>query len=153
MKNAMFGVMGFFITETWSLRRVLLGVKSHNTSAHQATLNRITADIIEQSNLAEHILAYTADNAGNFSGDGVSAILQHSGRAQRSIESSFSLPCMAHSIQLVEGDFFRGLGIGRSPPKAVILDQIQNHSDDPHESVATAINTVFIFSLLDLEMC
>ena len=81
MKNVMFGVIGFFITEIWFLRWVLLSVKLHNTSAHQATLNRITADIIKQLNLAEYILAYTADNAGNFSGDGVSAILQYSGRA------------------------------------------------------------------------
>lgn len=154
---ALFGLLGFFIDQSWKLRHALLDVQPHNTSSTQDTINGIVVKVISQLQLQQDIIAYTADNAKNFSASGVTRKLI-TNFGHRNISNAFQVPCMAHALQLVEGDFYQSFHITRARARAELSllsgEEIPNEIKQPgDDSISSGVAKVTIYASTLNTMC
>jgi hypothetical protein len=110
-KIAFLGVVGYWITDNWELREVLLGFEQIHGAHTGENLAGLVADILKRYKIESQLLGFTSDSASN--NTTLAAALSEA-LNQLSIDWDSEhnhIPCMAHVVQLILGAFMDHLKI------------------------------------------
>ena len=110
-KLAFLAVLGYYVTDDWELKEVLLGFEQIKGAHTGMNLAMIIEEVLNRYQIADRLLGFTSDNASN--NTTLSKALT-SALECLSIHwdcESYHIPCMAHVIQLILGAFMKELRI------------------------------------------
>jgi hypothetical protein len=110
-KIAFLGVVGYWITDDWQLRQVLLGFERIHGAHTGENMGRIIRGILRKYGIEDRLLGFTSDSASN--NNTLTKSLMDA-LDQLSIDWNCQqnhIPCMAHVVQLILGAFMEELKI------------------------------------------
>ena len=110
-KIAFLAVVGYWITDDWELREVLLGFEQIHGAHTGKNLAELVGGILKRYGVESQLLGFTSDSASN---NGTLATALSDALNQLSVDWDCDhnhIPCMAHVVQLVLGAFMDHLKI------------------------------------------
>lgn len=110
-KIAFLAVVGYWITDDWELREVLLGFEQIHGAHTGGNLAELVGGILKRYGIESRLLGFTSDSASNNS---TLAAALSDALDQLSIDWNCDhnhIPCMAHVVQLILGAFMDHLKI------------------------------------------
>lgn len=119
----LWGIILQFIDKNWKLRRIPLAFIPHNSASDRQTMARLTSRVIEGYQLEGRVIVITADNAKNFNASDVSINI-------RQPQSITQFPCLAHSLQLVDGAFWEAFGVKPAEMRAELHGIVSDYDED-----------------------
>jgi len=116
---AFLALAGYWITDDWDLREVLLGFEQIHGAHTGENLAELVGDVLKRYGIESQLLGFTSDSASN---NGTLAAALSNALDQLSVDWNCDhnhIPCMAHVVQLILGAFMDHLKIkskGESMP-------------------------------------
>jgi hypothetical protein len=110
-KIAFLAIVGYWITDNWELKEVLLGFEQIHGAHTGENLAELVGGVLKRYGIESRLLGFTSDSASN---NGTLAAALADALGQLSVDWSCHhnhIPCMAHVVQLILGAFMDHLKI------------------------------------------
>ena len=110
-KIAFLAIVGYWITDDWELKEILLGFEQIRGAHTGENLADLVGDVLKRYRIESRLLGFTSDSASN---NGTLAMALSDALDQLSIDWNCDhnhIQCMAHVVQLILGAFMDHLKI------------------------------------------
>jgi len=110
-KLAFLAIVGYWITDDWEMKEVLLGFEQIHGAHTGENMARVIGEILKRYGIESQLLGFTTDSASN---NTTLAQALDNALSQLAIDWNCEhnhIPCMAHVVQLILGSFMDYLKI------------------------------------------